>query len=137
MPKSPKEIKLTNRIKRLETLLAKVGPTPAEWTVAAETKPAKTFLQYVAERLMGPPAKPGGSYGESYWICVFHNDTNPSFHTMPHKPEFKDRWLCFGCGMRGDGPDLMKELMPGEDWSRRRARLLQWRQDYEREVKTA
>src|SRR5262249_20569627 len=63
----------------------------------------------------------------------FHNDTHPSFHTMPSKPGFKDRWVCFGCGMRGDEADLMKELMPGEDWPRRRARLMEWRQDYERE----
>jgi CHC2 zinc finger len=95
-----------------------------------------TFLQYVCERLLGPPAKPGGSYGESYWCCPFHGDGNPSFHTMPHKPEHKDRWLCFGCGMRGDEADLMKERMPGENWPQRRARLLHWQQEFEREVKT-
>jgi hypothetical protein len=96
-----------------------------------------TFLQYVAERLMGPPARRSATYGESYWCCPFHNDTHPSFHTLPSKPEFKDRWCCFGCGMRGDEADLMRELMSGEDWPRRRARLMEWRQDYERECEQA
>jgi hypothetical protein len=93
-----------------------------------------TFLQYVAERLIGEPARHSATYGESYWCCPFHNDTHPSFHTMPHKSEYKDRWRCFGCGMGGDEADLMAGLIPGEDWNRRRARLLEWRQDYEREV---
>jgi hypothetical protein len=53
---------------------------------------------------------------------------------MPHKPEFKDRWVCHGCGMRGDEADIMKEVMPGEDWPRRRTRLAQWRKEWEREV---
>jgi hypothetical protein len=93
-------------------------------------------LQYVCERLMGPPVR-RGSPGESYYCCPFHNDTNPSFHTLPSKPDYKDRWCCMGCGMRGDEADLMAGLMPGEGWPRRRARLLEWRQDYEREVEVA
>jgi hypothetical protein len=92
-----------------------------------------TFLQYVAEQLIGEPARRSATYGESYWCCPFHNDTHPSFHTLPSKEGFKDRWVCFGCGMRGDEADLMAWLMPGEDWNRRRARLMEWRQDYERE----
>ena len=91
-----------------------------------------TFLEYVCERLMGPPANRGAD--RSWWVCPFHADTNPSFCTLPHKPEHKDRWRCFGCGMRGDEADLMKELMPGEDWGQRQSRLLVWRQDYEREA---
>jgi hypothetical protein len=102
--------------------------------VARRRQPkAGTFLQYVAERLLGPPDRRSTIYGESYWCCPFHNDTHPSFHTMSHKPEFKDRWVCFGCGMRGDEADLMAWLMPGEGWNRRRARLMEWRQDYERD----
>ncbi len=93
-----------------------------------------TFLEYVCERLIGPPAWRSGTYGESYWNCPFHDDTNPSFHTMPHKPEYKDRWRCFGCGMRGDEADLMQGLMPPEPWPARKARLDQWRQEYERAV---
>jgi hypothetical protein len=96
--------------------------------------PTMTFLEYVAERLLGPPARHTATHGDSYWCCPFHNDTNPSFHTMPSKPGFKDRWMCFSCGMRGDEADLMKGMMPGEDWNRRRARLMEWQQDYEREA---
>ena len=95
-----------------------------------------TFLQYVCERLLGP-RRNTGTDGESYWVCPFHADTSPSFHTMPHKPEYKDRWHCFGCNMRGDEADLMRERMPGEKWSQRRACLDQWRQEYERGVKGA
>jgi hypothetical protein len=90
-----------------------------------------TFLEYLCERLIGPPAKPGGREGETYWLCPFHDDSNPSFHTLPHKPEYKDRWLCFGCGNRGDEADLVKAFYPGEDWPRRRLRLDQWRQEFE------
>ncbi|MBI1913483.1 MAG: hypothetical protein HYS12_01825 [Planctomycetes bacterium] len=96
-----------------------------------------TFLQYVAERLLGPPARKGGSAGESYWCCPFHADTSPSFHTMPSKVDFKDRYRCFGCGAQGDEPDLMRGLMPPETWPQRRQRLDQWRQEYEREVEAA
>jgi hypothetical protein len=91
-----------------------------------------TFLEYVCERLMGPAAKPGGSAGESYWVCPFHNDNDPSFHTLPHKPEYKDRWRCFGCGKGGDEADLVKEFYPAEGWPHRRARLDRWRREYER-----
>jgi|GEM_PF-6542725 hypothetical protein len=60
-----------------------------------------TFLQYVCERLMGPPAKLSAQPGESWWCCPFHKDTDPSFHTMPSDPAYKDRFRCFGCGKRG------------------------------------
>ena len=95
-----------------------------------------TFLQYVCERLLGSPERRGVA-GESYWCCPFHNDTHPSFHTLPSKPGYKERWCCFGCGMRGDEADLMREVMPGEGWDRRRARLVEWRQDYDRECEAA
>jgi DNA primase len=96
-----------------------------------------TFLEYVCERLLGQPARPGGADGESYWVCPFHDDTNPSFHTLPRKPGMKDRFRCFACGMRGDEFDLLRELHPGEDYSRRRVRLEQWHRDYEAEVPAA
>jgi hypothetical protein len=83
---------------------------------------------------MGAPAKDSAP-GESYWCCPFHNDTNPSFHTRPHNPDYKDRWNCFGCGKWGDEADLLKEFYPNEDWPQRRARLDRLAQDYQREVK--
>jgi CHC2 zinc finger len=53
----------------------------------------------------------------------FHNDTAPSFCTLPHDPEYKDRCRCFGCGWRGDEADLVRALIPGELWPRRFADL--------------
>lgn len=88
-----------------------------------------TFLEYVCERLLGPPAKRVAD--RLFWLCPFHNDSDPSFCTLPHKQEYKDRWRCFGCGKRGDEADLLKEYYPDEGWASRRARLRQWRQDYE------
>lgn len=100
------------------------------WSMAG--RKTTTFLEYVAERLMGPPARKGGTDGESYWCCPFHNDTTPSFHTRPDKPPHRLRWSCFGCGMWGDEADLMRMLLPGEDWPTRRRRLGEWQQEYER-----
>ena len=91
-----------------------------------------TFLEYCCERLLGPPASRGCD-GRSYWNCPFHNDTNPSFCTLPSKPEYKDRFQCFGCGAWGDEFDLMKRFFDNENFADRRARLDQWREDFRRE----
>jgi hypothetical protein len=73
-------------------------------------EPDTTLLEYVAERLMGPPSRRGGSYGESYWCCPFHADDSPSFHTLPHREGERDFWRCFGCGSYGDIRQLMRGL---------------------------
>src|SRR4051794_894461 len=90
--------------------------------------PGTTFLQYVCERLMGPPTRRTAHDGESYWTCPFHG--GDSFHTMPSVPGQKDRYKCFGCGALGDEADLMKQRMPGETWPARKQRLAEWRQEY-------
>ncbi len=84
-----------------------------------------TFLEYLVERLMGPPA-----YG-STWHCPFHGDSNPSFRVLPHKPQYKDRWICFGCGERGDEFDFLKLYFPGEDYSARLDRMAALREEYQ------
>jgi hypothetical protein len=69
-----------------------------------------TFLQYLCVKLLGPPVR-SGAPGESYWLCPLHNDHNPSFHTLPHKPEeYRDYWKCFGCGRGGDDYQLLRDL---------------------------
>jgi len=88
-----------------------------------------TFLEYVLERVLGPPAY-RGPYRSS-WVCPFHDDHNPSFCTRPHKPEFKDRFNCFGCGAWGDEADFLKLYFPDEDYSARLERLRVLRQEYE------
>src|SRR6516162_8477588 len=96
-----------------------------------------TFLQYVCERLLGQPRRVGGSPGESYWTCPFCGRFAEAFHTFPSKPPHKDRWSCWKCGMRGDEFDLMRHCYPGEDYPRRRVRLDECREDYDREGKAA
>jgi hypothetical protein len=95
----------------------------------------KTFLQFVCEQepKLGRPAKHGAP-GDSYWCCPIHNDTRPSFHTLPHKPGQKDRWRCFGCPARGDEADLLAELHPEETWPARKRRLARLWEQYCREV---
>ncbi|MGA2064139.1 MAG: CHC2 zinc finger domain-containing protein [Thermoguttaceae bacterium] len=90
-----------------------------------------TFLEYVAERLMGPPAS--RSSGRSTWLCPFHDESNPSFCTLPPKAGCKDRFRCFGCGAWGDEYDLMKLFYDRENFSERRDRMEQWREDWKRD----
>ncbi|MFL5909279.1 MAG: hypothetical protein ACJ768_01730 [Gaiellaceae bacterium] len=97
----------------------------------------KTFLEYVCERLMGPPAFHGADEGDSYWCCPFHDDANPSFHTLPHKEGYKDSWKCWSscAGRWGDEYDLLRQFHTDEDYPRQQVRLARWRQEWEREMK--
>jgi hypothetical protein len=93
----------------------------------SEQEQLSTFLEYVIERYLGPPAYRGVDY--SMWLCPFHNDHKPSFATRPHKKEFKDRWTCYGCGERGDELDFLKLYHPKEDYNARLERLRKlWRE---------
>lgn len=98
-----------------------------------------TFLQFVCERLLGPPIKGGGSEGEAYWLCPFHNDRSPSLHTLPHRPGTKDYWKCFGCGLWGDEFNLLRNLrdivgLPEAqgNYADHQTLLHLWRQEYDR-----
>lgn len=102
-------------------------PRPIEQT-AVRREPI-TFLQFVCEKLMGPPFKYGSEYGDAYWLCPFHG--GDSFHTMPSLPKFKDRFHCFGCGQCGDEFDLTKHIMM-VSYSYRKSLLEgSWRKEYE------
>jgi hypothetical protein len=99
-----------------------------------------TFLQFVCEKLLGPPAKNGGQEGEFYWRCPFHDDTRPSFHTLPVKEDTKDYWKCFGCGLWGDELNLLRDLRDighpdaQGDHDDHQALLRQWRAEYDAAV---
>jgi hypothetical protein len=94
-----------------------------------------TFLEYIAERLMGTPAS--RSSGRSTWPCPFHApDNRPSFCTLPPKAGCKDRFRCFGCGARGDEHDLLKGFGI-RDYGDRLFQLNQFREDFERDVPAA
>jgi hypothetical protein len=90
-----------------------------------------TYLEYVCRRLLGPPAKAGGRAGESYWCCPFHDDGTPSFHTLPSRPGYPDKWKCFGCGKWGDALDLLRWAFPDESEAQSLARLAGLRAEYE------
>ncbi len=85
-----------------------------------------TFLEYVCERLMGPPASSSNG-----WSCPRHEDNHPSFNTRPPKQGCKVRFCCFSCGWWGDEFDLLKEFYPGEDYSERRVRMAALRIDFQ------
>jgi len=87
-----------------------------------------TLLEFVCERLIGEPTARRGN-GESQWNCPQCNHSR--FHTLPHKPHFRDRFNCFRCGFRGDVFDLLQEFFPGENFGDRKARLHELRLEYE------
>ena len=68
-----------------------------------------TFLEYVATELFGPPDRTNGN-GESFWPCP--ECEHHSFHTMPHRPEYKDRVKCWSCGLLEDVAGLVKVSFP-------------------------
>jgi hypothetical protein len=65
-------------------------------------------LAAVATALLGPaPGRRGErSSRRLWWRCPFHDDRNPSFVATPGKPT----WKCWGCGERGDAPNLVMRL---------------------------
>jgi hypothetical protein len=100
-----------------------------------------TFLQYVCERLLGPPAMPSASPGEAYWRCPFHDDREPSFHTLPHQAGQKDYWKCFGCDLWGDEYNLLRNLrdivclpIAIGNYGDHQALLHQWRREFGRSL---
>jgi hypothetical protein len=91
-----------------------------------------TLLEFVCERLLGPPTRTLGN-GQSHWPCPVCGERE--FNTFPHKPEYKDRCRCWrlnNCGFRGDELDVIRVVIEqqerGDDW-----RLLEkLRDEYER-----
>jgi hypothetical protein len=94
-----------------------------------KARPSMTVLQYVCGQLLGEPIREGAP-GESYFDCPFCGSSK--FHTLPHRPEYKDRWKCWACGERGDVFDLLAWAYPHEDFGQRRNRLTFLQMDYER-----
>ena len=87
-----------------------------------------TFLEFVAERLMGPPVS------GSNWHCPFCASRRTSLSVRPPLDGYAIKFKCHRCAMWGDEFDLVKEFYPGEDYPRRRVRLDQWRKDWERDA---
>lgn len=85
-----------------------------------------TFLEYLAEKLMGPSEL---HKGEPRWNCP--KCGHRGFHVRPHKPPHKDRCSCWTCGWWGDEHDLLAHFRPRLDYGRRLDRLDTLRQEYE------
>lgn len=88
----------------------------------------QTFLEYVAECLMGPAPHHSGR-GEPLHVCPFHNDTYPSF--LVRRTGSKPRYRCFGCGAWGDELDLVANFYPRDDYARRLDRIAEYRRHYD------
>jgi hypothetical protein len=69
-----------------------------------------TFLQYVIESLIGESHHDSRKHdGESWWLCPFHADSDPSLHTLAHVPGQRDFWKCFGCDRWGDEAQFVRD----------------------------
>ncbi len=71
------------------------------------------------------------SNGRSVWLCPFHEESHPSFCTLPPKSGYKDRFKCWVCGAWGDEHDLLKLFHPREDYGDRLVRLSTLRAEFE------
>jgi len=91
----------------------------------------RTLLEFVIEKYLGPPTRSNNN-GESHWPCP--QCGHPRFHSMPHKPPFRDRFRCWSCDFRGYIHDFLLEFHPHENYGDRLARLDQIRQDWRRDV---
>ncbi len=87
-----------------------------------------TLLEYTIEHYLGLPTRRLGN-GESEWPCPVCG--HPRFHTMPHKPQFRDRFRCWSCNFRGDLCDWLKEQHPEENYGDRLARIDQLRREWQ------
>ncbi len=87
----------------------------------------KSFLEYVAHRLMGRPLS------GSCWRCPFCDSPHGSLSIRPPKGDYPIKYRCFRCGAWGDEHDLLRAFNPEDDYPHRRNRLDQWRQDCERD----
>lgn len=85
-----------------------------------------TFLEYVCERLMGPPD--GADGNTPTWPCP--KCDHPRWHVRPHQPHYRDRFSCWSCQWWGDEHDLLKHFRPRLDFGERCQLLEGWRKDF-------
>jgi hypothetical protein len=91
-----------------------------------------TQLEFVLGRVLGPPVF--RSNGTSYWNCPNHSpDENPSFHTLPHREEYPDKFKCFACDFWGDEFDILKLKYPNRDFGWRESKLITLFAEYRQE----
>ena len=88
-----------------------------------------TFLEFVADREIGPPLSRKGKGCSTYPCPSCGSDR--AFQTLPDVPQYKHRLHCHRCGFRGDALDLLKELHPEDSYSDRKERLQVLRAKYD------
>lgn len=85
-----------------------------------------SFLEFVAERLMGQPVS------GSCWNCPYCVSSGPSFSVRPPLGNYSIKFKCHRCGKWGDEMDLLKLFFPEDDYSVRLTRVQELRLDFER-----
>ena len=71
-----------------------------------------TFLEFLCERMFGPPLDRRGD-GQSEWEKCPKCGAGPDkFHTRPAKPGFADKFGCYRCGVYGDEFDAVWSALP-------------------------
>ena len=90
-----------------------------------------SFLEYAAERLMGPPTSRIGG-GRSTWTCPQCGDLK--FYTLPPKKGTVTRFRCPRCQFSGDAFDLVKEFHSEKTYPWQRVQMEMLQQDYQVEV---
>lgn len=96
-----------------------------------------TFLQFLLSQRQycGEPSRTHAN-GVAYWECPACGSS--SFHTLPDKPQFKQRAKCWNpaCGFRGDAMDMLREFHPDETWAELFDRRDQLRGQYHKQART-
>jgi DNA primase len=83
-----------------------VRPSPRRRTRPSRYDKDAVDLAALATDLMGLPTGRQGDTGKLWWLCPFHDDSNPSFNVDPEA----NRWRCYGCGAHGDAADLVEAV---------------------------
>lgn len=84
-----------------------------------------TLLEFVCDRLMGPPVC------GSCWRCPYCDSSGASFSVRPPKGDFPIKFKCFRCDRWGDELDLLEHFYPDDDKSQIYSRWTKLRRQYE------
>jgi hypothetical protein len=89
-----------------------------------------SFLEFVAERLLGPPASREGE--SALWRCP--RCQHRRWHIRPPKPGFKVKFACWrpSCAWWGDELDLLAYFEPTMTYTEQCDLLAEWREAFDR-----
>jgi hypothetical protein len=84
-----------------------------------------TFLQFVMEEVLGEPEEDLGN-GEASWFCpqpACKDKKMPTLVSLPHKPQFPDKFRCRRCEWFGDEWDII-DLENSQEYGRSHRRIV-------------